>query len=408
MSRTPPGSPVRPRFVDTPVHRISRRQLGLSPEYGLLSSDAPRRQVVQPQVMTQPVASQVTLHQPRTPAVFRGEAFEDVEDWLEQFERVASFNQWNPQQKLGHVYYSLDDGARTWYENREARGELSTWDEFRWELLESFACTDRRDLAQRLLESRIQKPNETVAMFAEDMARLFRRADPDMSEPKKLRHLMHGVKEQLFSGLVRNPPRTVKDFIKEATAIERALQERCRQYDRGAGRSSSPTGTVVTAASTDGSLRQLVRSIVREELQLHGLVPPGPASASVVDIVRQEIRQALTFAAPEQQPQPLQAGYASAVRRQPPPASAPAPNCMPQADVCPQAAAAALSREKERPTEERPFLAATEAADCDSVALAEEPATAAPHGAPTIQLLPGFQHITYTHGSWLDKSESYR
>ncbi|XP_077557226.1 uncharacterized protein LOC144172341 [Haemaphysalis longicornis] len=290
--------------------------------------------------MTQPVASQVTLHQPRTPAVFHGEAFEDVEDWLEQFERVASFNQWNPQQKLGHVYYSLDDGARTWYENREARGELSTWDEFRRELLESFACTDRRELAQRLLESRIQKPNETVAMFAEDMARLFRRADPDMSEPKKLRHLMHGVKEQLFSGLVRNPPRTVKDFIKEATAIERALQERCRQYNRGAGRSSSPTGTVVTAASTDGSLRQLVRSIVREELQLHGLVPPGPASASVVDIVRQEIRQALTFAAPEQQPQPLQAGYASAVRRQPPPASAPAPNCMPQADVCPQAAAA--------------------------------------------------------------------
>lgn len=92
--------------------------------------------------MAQPVASQVTLHQPRTPAVFQGEAFEDVEDWLEQFERVASFNQWNPQQKLGHVYYSLDDGARTWYENREARGELSTWDEFRLELLESFACTD--------------------------------------------------------------------------------------------------------------------------------------------------------------------------------------------------------------------------------------------------------------------------
>lgn len=193
--------------------------------------------------MAQPVASQVTLHQPRTPAVFRGDAFEDVEDWLEQFERVASFNQWDPQQKLRQVYYSLDDGARTWYENREARGELSTWDEFRQELLESFACTDRREHAQRLLESRIQKPNETVAMFAEDMARLFRRADPEMSEPKKLRHLMHGVKEQLFSGLVRNPPRTVKGFIKEATAIERALQERCRQYDRGAGRSSSTTGT---------------------------------------------------------------------------------------------------------------------------------------------------------------------
>lgn len=40
-----------------------------------------------------------------------------------------------------------------------------------------------------------------------------------------------------------------------------------------------------------------------------------------------------------------------------------------------------LSREKERPTEERPFLAATEAADCDSVALAEE---SRPPSYPTV------------------------
>lgn len=69
-------------------------------------------------------------------------------------------------------------------------------------------------------------------MFVEDMARLFRSADPDMSEPKKLWYLMHGVKEQLFAGLVRNPPRTVQEFIKGATAIKRAVQERCRQYAR--------------------------------------------------------------------------------------------------------------------------------------------------------------------------------
>ncbi|XP_077564481.1 uncharacterized protein LOC144179939 [Haemaphysalis longicornis] len=249
--------------------------------------------------MTQPLPCQVTLQQPRTPAIFHGEVFEDVEDWLEQFERVASFNQWDARQKLREVYYSLEHGARTWFENREAR--LSTWEEFRQELLESFASSDRRDHAQRLLESRIQKPNETVAMFAEDMARLFRRADPEMSEPKKLRHLMHGVKEQLFAGLVRNPPRTVKDFIKEATAIEHALRDRYRQYDRVTG--GSPSATAAATASSDRSLRELVRSIVREELQLHGIGSSQPSHASVADIVRQEIREA--FAIPESQPQQL-------------------------------------------------------------------------------------------------------
>ncbi|XP_077548109.1 uncharacterized protein LOC144160855 [Haemaphysalis longicornis] len=276
--------------------------------------------------MTQPLPCQVTLQQPRTPAIFHGEAFEDVEDWLEQFERVASFNQWDARQKLREVYYSLEHGARTWFENREAR--LSTWEEFRQELLESFASSDRRDHAQRLLESRIQKPNETVAMFAEDMARLFRRADPEMSEPKKLRHLMHGVKEQLFAGLVRNPPRTVKDFIKEATAIEHALRDRCRQYDRVTG--GSPSATAAATASSDRSLRELVRSIVREELQLHGIGSSQPSHASVADIVRQEIREALAI--PESQPQQLQPSYVSVVRRHPPVPPIPAPQRAPQTD----------------------------------------------------------------------------
>ncbi|XP_077528254.1 uncharacterized protein LOC144139894 [Haemaphysalis longicornis] len=327
MQRTPSASPERPSPVHTPVHQASRRKRGLSPEYGRLDFTAPRRQASEPQVMAQALTPQVTLQQPRTPAIFHGEVFEDVEDWLEQFERVASFNQWDARQKLREVYYALEHGARTWFENREAR--LSTWEEFRQELLESFATTDRRDLAQRLLESRIQKPNETVTMFTEDMTRLFKRADPEMSEPRKLRYLMHGVKEQLFAGLVRNPPRTVKDFVREATAIERALQERCRQFNRVNGTSSGTAGAL-TSMANDTTLRDIIRSIVREELQLSGIGGLEPAPASVADVVRQEIRQALSIV--EQQVQPPQASYVTALRRQLPIAHTPLPPLVPRTD----------------------------------------------------------------------------
>lgn len=107
MSRTPSESPERSRSVYTPV-RCSRRKLGLPPEHGALPDPAPRRQASQPEVMAQ--SSFVTLHQSRAPSIFRGEAYEDVEDWLEQFERVAKCNQWSPEQKLKEVYFALDDG----------------------------------------------------------------------------------------------------------------------------------------------------------------------------------------------------------------------------------------------------------------------------------------------------------
>ncbi|XP_077557462.1 uncharacterized protein LOC144172724 [Haemaphysalis longicornis] len=264
MPRTPPDvSPERPSPVHTPVHRCSRRKLGLPPEQGPLLESTSRRHASQPEVMAQAMPTTVTFQQPREPAHFHGEDYEDVEDWLEQFERVAAFNQWSATQKLQQAYFALEDGARTWFENWEA--SLRTWEDFRREVQAKFANADRREQAQRLLEARTQKPNESVAMFAEDMARLFKRADPDMAECKKLRHLMHGVKEQLFAGLVRNPPRTVQEFIREATAIERALQQRSRQYDRMGAKTSSSISAVI-ATDDDNRLRDLIRAVLREEL----------------------------------------------------------------------------------------------------------------------------------------------
>lgn len=313
MFKTPPASrlssPERPTFVDTPVHRSSRRLLGLSPEFSALSGTRSARG---PQAMASANAAQVTFQQPREPNCFHGEAFEDVDDWLDHFERVARFNQWNNNNKLHNVYFSLKDGAETWFLNNEA--SMRTWEEFREKLLEKFSSTDRCDHAMRLLDSRIQKPNESVAMFAEDMARLFKRADPAMAEAKKLRYLMHGVKEQLFAGLVRNPPQTVQAFIKEATAIERALQDRSRQYNRHTNHASSNVAMLSTVNERD--LRDLVRTIVQEELRKLKVSSPEPviaSASSIAEIVREELRQ--TLVTPEHSVEAPQVTYAGALRR---------------------------------------------------------------------------------------------
>lgn len=283
------------RIELTPVHqRVSRRLQGASPEFGLLPSTprpAATRIASTTTMATDNITpGQVVFHQPRTPSSFNGDVFEDAEDWLDQYERVAEFNGWDQGRKLRNVYFSLDHSANTWFENHER--EMTNWEEFRRKFLATYARNDRREKAEAALHCRIQRPNESVAMYYEDMSRLFRRADPSMAEDKKLRHLMRGVKQELFAGLVRNPPHTVTEFITEASTMERTLEQRARQYDRNQNCASVDMLSAALGSSPD-ALRELIRSVVREELRLAELAKTSPTFASLEQVVRAEVQQAV-------------------------------------------------------------------------------------------------------------------
>lgn len=318
----------------TPVHeRTSRRILGLPVEYGPLPGRTPRmtgRDNSAPVPPATPTPVEFVIHQPRVPKSFHGDAFEDVEDWLDQFERVASFNGWNEQRKRQNVYFALDDPARTWFENNEAT--MSSWEEFRRRLLATYVSIDRKEKAENALQARNQRPNESVAMYVEDMVRLFRRADPSMPDDKKLRHLMRGVKQEIFAGLIRNPPGTVPEFVAEATSIERALQQRARQHSHP--EAAAPGTNILTAleGNVDG-LCELIRRIVREELQAMRHGPVSTSTVSVAELVRDEIRRAVV--APERadecsRPEPQRPSYSEALRQ---------PHC------CPPPTVAAVERQ---------------------------------------------------------------
>ncbi|CAN7937645.1 unnamed protein product, partial [Ixodes hexagonus] len=291
----------------TPVHRGSRRLKGRSPEFGLLSDIRSQKTAM----ATNPLQSPVVFQRPRDPPSFHGFPQEDADDWLEQFERVATFNRWGAEQKLNHVFFALEDSARTWFENQERL--LVTWEAFTASFLQAFSTVLRKERAELLLETRQQHPNETVLVFVEEMKRLFRRADPDMAEQKKLRILMRGVKEQLFAGLVRNPPKTIAEFIAEATTIERTLDLRNKQYER-----PPPTISAVSAEprGVDAqTLRDTVRIVVREELNKLFPTTQQLQVSSLSEVVREELEQALrSMDIPEHQ-RPQTMAYAAAVQR---------------------------------------------------------------------------------------------
>ncbi|XP_070385604.1 uncharacterized protein [Dermacentor albipictus] len=300
--RSPDPQRLEPREL-TPVHqRTSRRIRGDPPEFGPLPVAAAVRATVTSDgaTMTSPVASsQLIVYPPRTPESFHGDTFEDVEDWLEQFERVADFNGWDETRKLRNVYFALEESARTWYVNHEAT--LSSWEEFRRQLLATYASTDRREKAEHALQARNQRTNESVGMYIEDMSRLFTRADPNMTEEKKLRHLMRGVKQELFAGLVRNPPHSVAEFRTEATTIEKALQQRSHHYSRNV---TSAPADILSAGpgSNTEALRELVRSIVKEELRKLQLPEATPTVSTLAAVIRDEVRHAILQPGREEPP----------------------------------------------------------------------------------------------------------
>ena len=343
MQQTPSSSRNASQKPElTPVHRASRRIRGLAPEIvprcttttstGMEDTTA-LNPAATPAAAAAAAPAYYTLQKPRVPSPFRGGLFEDVEDWLAEFEHVADFNGWDEEAKLRNVYFSLLDGARTWFQNR--KGLLTSWREFCRRLLDTYSNPDRRERAEWALQSRIQMPNEGVAMYVEDMVHLFNRANPHMPEDKKLRHLMRGVKEQLFGGLIRSPPKTVAEFLTEAVAMEKALQQR-NQYDRQVNATyTTGIGSFPTDVET---LRELIRSVVRDELRQLHQAQQQPTTNCIASIIRDEVQQALSAhrrEAPVQVPAPLQAftpssepprvSYADALRRTVPSSVTPPP-----------------------------------------------------------------------------------
>ncbi|KAG0424509.1 hypothetical protein HPB47_028273 [Ixodes persulcatus] len=196
---------------------------------------------------------------PRTLTPFHGEIHEDVEDWIQHYERVARHNGWTAEQYLQNLYFSLEGTARRWFENHEAA--LTSWDACVNELKRAFMNLHRRQRAEDFLQARTQGPYETVTSFVEDILRLSSRADPQATDEKKLRFLMRGVKSEIFGGLIRNPPTTVEEFVAEATNIDSEF---------------SPS---------NDELREMIRQVVREELKKLLPAADPPASLSIAEVV---------------------------------------------------------------------------------------------------------------------------
>ncbi|KAL1441915.1 hypothetical protein MTO96_008183 [Rhipicephalus appendiculatus] len=73
--------------------------------------------------------------------------------------------------------------------------------------------------------------------------------------------------------------------------MARAIRQRARQYNRDVGNSSEVTS--VTLGNDISALRELIRTVMKEELQKMQITAPPVGQLSIAEMVRAEVRQAV-------------------------------------------------------------------------------------------------------------------
>ncbi|GBO18338.1 hypothetical protein AVEN_102868-1 [Araneus ventricosus] len=249
----PGGDPERfqlaPSLVEAPGTintteklRRSRRVQGHPPEFGLLLDPirGPRKMPeskettpkllddtssVPVRVLPAPVPI-LTYQLPRTPCIFSGDDNQqDVNNWLRDFQRTATYNHWDDQMCLANVIFYFAGTARQWFDNNE--DTFTNFTTFKNSLSNAFCRTeDLRRQAERLLLTRTQQIGEMSESYIQDVLSLCRKANPSMSEDEKVAHLMKGIAEDLYQTLLVQDFRRVDEFVKRCREIESLRRRR--------------------------------------------------------------------------------------------------------------------------------------------------------------------------------------
>lgn len=235
-----------------------------------------------------PVQCFVTSHQ-RDPPKFAGRRNEDVEDWLDSFARVSTFNGWDDRLKLRNAAFALTEVAETWYLNNAST--ITDWDGFTSELRLIFGSPAARSAAaKKKLAARVQRPNETYTSYIEDVLALCRRVDKDMIEADRVHHILKGIEQFAFTALALQNPTTVS-----------AVTATCQRLDALQSSRIQPETPVRQLGDED--LRSLIRAIIREELNNHvpSCAPNSSYSAETPglrEIIKEELSSVTSQAPP--------------------------------------------------------------------------------------------------------------
>jgi hypothetical protein len=129
----------------------------------------------------------------------------DPMEWLEEFNRSARINQYSNEYKLQVVSGYLQGAAGQWFsETQEGQNPITHWNNrnhvsFETVFLATFKTTALINQWRFELQAKMQKLNETVEQYANDVKRLIKRIDSEnrWGEDEKVWHFLKGLRKDV-------------------------------------------------------------------------------------------------------------------------------------------------------------------------------------------------------------------
>ena len=163
--------------------------------------------------------------------IFSGKTSEDVGDFKENYYRASAINNWSPQLTSLILPTYLGGRARDFYINLPPDTKASANETF--SALEShFNSSAIRYMARTQVHDRVQKTNESVADYYQNMSAMVRKAWGDLSRETQREKLtdcfVRGLRQPIKKIFFDHQPSSSEEALKEAEGREIYLKSKQR------------------------------------------------------------------------------------------------------------------------------------------------------------------------------------
>lgn len=146
----------------------------------------------------------------------------DVEDWLEQVESFAQTFKWSKKEKVARILLALKGTAAQWARrlNAEDKSDPTIFCE---KLVKTFKASTEGDWARELRRA-MQKESESVAIFANRIEYMGRKAGYHSSSPALLHSFIDGLHSTIKSWVILQHPKNLKEAVMAAQDREESIR----------------------------------------------------------------------------------------------------------------------------------------------------------------------------------------
>ena len=229
---TPPAFAYRPATHQMPVVHTpfttcdSARPFGPpNNPVGLVRADPPR-----PGDEQAPIGTRILWPKYRAPPPFHGASYEDVLEWVRQYEAAAGHNGWTDPHKVLMLESYLQGAAAKWWKVQKDILPVF-WDDqgeqkgLKTALLKTYlTCEYAGDQRGRLMNRRFID-GEPIQTYIYDVLDLCAQVNPDMTAEEKIAHLDNGLSSEVKSYML---PYRDRRNVNEYTDQLRLQAEACR------------------------------------------------------------------------------------------------------------------------------------------------------------------------------------